>query len=91
MTNTFRVNGTTTWSEVASGAAYSRVGLQVAASSPVHVLIGTAAPAANAEDYIVLSHSGTREIDVSLETTDRVYARSPGGASTMLRGFREAV
>lgn len=91
MTNTFRKEGTTTWSEVASGAAYSRVGLQIAASGPVHVFIGTALPADNVEDYVVLSHIGTREIDVSLETTDRVYARAPGGASIMLRGFREAV
>jgi len=89
MTNTFRVAGATDYQLVADGANYGRVGLQVNTVYPVSVFIGTAAPASNTEDFMLMTPDGTREIVVNLAATDKVYVRTGTATDVAIRGFRE--
>lgn len=88
MTNTFRVTASLTYSLAVDGASFGRFGLQAASYADVRVFIGTAAPAEDTEDYILLSSSGTKELVAAIAAADKVYIRS-GSGSTAVRGFRE--
>jgi hypothetical protein len=90
MTNTFRVTTSLNYSLAVDGATFERFGLQAVSYADVRVFIGTAPPAEDTEDYILLSGSGTRELTAGLATTDKVYVRSGGGSTTAVRGFRES-
>lgn len=89
MTNTFRVTASPTYLLAVDGAGFERFGLQAVSYADVRVFIGTAAPAEDTEDYILLSGSGTKELTAGLAATDKVYVRAGGGA-TAIRGFRES-
>lgn len=90
MTNTFRVTASLTYSLAVDGASFERFGLQAVSYADVRVSIGTAAPAEDTEDYILLSGSGTKELTAGLSVADKVYVRSGGGSITAVRGFRES-
>lgn len=89
MTNTFKVAGTTGWQLAVDGKDFGRVGIQTTSSIPVQVCIATGQPAANSEDYMVLSSTGTREIVTTLAATDKIYIKAAQSLRTAIRGFRE--
>lgn len=90
MTNTFRVTGSSTYVLAVDGANYGRFGLQAVSYADVLVFIGTAAPAENTDDYIVLANGRTRELVASLDAADKVFVRCRvDGAAIAARGFRE--
>lgn len=90
MTNTFRTAASALYSLAVDGANFERFGLQAVSYADVRVFIGTAAPAEDTEDYILLSGSGTKELTAGLAATDKVYVRAGGGSITAVRGFRES-
>lgn len=64
------------WTEVVDGAAYASFGLQIAHTNAAQVAIATAEPAANSDNFVVLSATGDRSVGpLDLTTTDKVYVK----------------
>lgn len=86
---TFHAASGPDWAVAVDGATHSRFGIQFN-DKRVDVYIGTAAPADDTEDYVVLDREVSREIVEDLAPTEKVYLRSDVAMAVAVRGFRMA-
>ncbi|MBD9390111.1 hypothetical protein IB237_23200 [Agrobacterium sp. AGB01] len=89
MASTFHAAGTTGWQSLVVGSGSKRFGVQVVTTHPVLIHVGQSAPAADTQDYVLLSAERTRELVLDLDAADTVYVKSDAATSVAVRGWKE--
>lgn len=80
---TFSIAVDSDWVEVASGP----FGIQVLGSSSVALYIGSGAPAADTDQFLVIQARSDRSFSIEMEG-DTAYVRCLGDGSVRVRGWR---
>ncbi|TQX90250.1 MULTISPECIES: hypothetical protein [unclassified Rhizobium] len=79
------VNGTA-WTLIADGSTILSAQIQIDPVSPsVNIAVAQALPAVASNDFIVLQRERDTSIVLTLNATDKVYAKSPSANSVTVR------